>query len=102
MTRDRMFHVLVLGGIALVGAAEACGGDTVTIDDGGVVKDATGEFPSELPAMGEAGVRDATSEFPSELPVFVDAGRDSPPSDGQVTDVRGDEFPSELPILVDR
>jgi hypothetical protein len=100
MTRDRMFHVLVLGGIALVGGAEACGGDTVSIDDGGAVKDATGEFPSELPVYVEAGVRDATSEFPSELPVFVDAGVDAG-ADRQIADAR-DEFPSELPIIVDR
>jgi hypothetical protein len=94
-----MFHVLVLGGIALVGGAEACGGDTVSIEDGGV-KDATGEFPSELPAYVEASVRDAVEEFPSELPAFVDAGVDAP-ADGHSTDAL-DEFPSELPVIVDR
>jgi hypothetical protein len=67
-----MFHVLVLGGIALVAAPPACGGDTSNPSDAGTRSDG---FPTEGPNV-EAGVRDAVQEFPSELPAFVDAPAD--------------------------
>jgi hypothetical protein len=83
MNRDRMFQVLVVGGMALVGTAApaACGGATST-DDAGVPQDAAGEFPSELPAYVDAradtkadgSIVDAPEEFPSELPAMIDAG----------------------------
>jgi hypothetical protein len=93
MAEDRMFHVLVLGGIALVGSAPAaCGGDVSSPGDAGSSKDATEEFPSELPVFVDAGVRDAVNEFPSELPVFVDSGID---------DAR-EEFPREGPQPADQ
>ena len=83
-----MFQVLVLGGIALVGAPPSCGGEMSTIGDAGTTRDA---FPTEGPAAVDASVRDAVNEFPSELPVFVDASaRDAV-----------NEFPSELPVFVD-
>jgi hypothetical protein len=70
---DKLFRVIVLGGLALV-SHEACGGQTTT--DAG--SDATEEFPSELPAYIDVNVQDAASdaveEFPSELPTPVDAG----------------------------
>lgn len=75
---DKLFRVIVLGGIALV-SHEACGGQTTIGDAGG---DAAEEFPSELPTFIEAGledvhdasIQDAAEEFPSELPTSIDAG----------------------------
>jgi hypothetical protein len=56
---DRMFRVIVLGGIALA----ACGGSTqVPAGDGGT--------PGDAPA----DATDAAEEFPSELPAIVDSG----------------------------
>ena len=74
--RDKLFRVIVLGGLALV-SHEACGGQTST--DAG--SDATEDFPSELPAYVDVGVQDTSSndaaeEFPSELPSPIDAGTD--------------------------
>lgn len=97
MPRDRMFHVLVLGGMALVAPA-ACGDRTAlpgeaaaeavdasldAADERTVFPDgSTEEFPSEgiffdgslvVPDSGDAsGHADA---FPSELPVIPDAGQ---------------------------
>ena len=91
---DRMFHVLVLGGIALVAPTPGCGSRTDLALGGGAdagavpvdahvapVQDA---FPSELPGT----IPDA---FPSELATpIVDA----------TADVRVDAFPSELPTRI--
>ena len=71
---DKLFRVIVLGGLALV-SHEACGGQTT----GDAGSDATEEFPSELPAYLDVGVQDANSndapeEFPSELPSTIDSG----------------------------
>jgi hypothetical protein len=95
MNKDRMFHVLVVGGMTLVGTTvpAACGGDSSTTTSQDAGQD-TG-FPSELPAFVDAGVHDATSDFPSELPVFVDSGVDASIKDAP------EEFPSELPVQVD-
>lgn len=65
MNDPRMFRVIVLGGVALVGA---CGGSiaTGTKDSG---------FPSELGPPGiDAGADAPDTSFPSELPVVVDSG----------------------------
>jgi len=77
MQDKRLFRVIVLGGIALVG----CGGDIAPQQDAGVTKDAAADapdvgFPSELPSFVEAGpvpvvdastpIGDAT--FPPEAP----------------------------------
>lgn len=73
---DKLFRVIVMGGLALV-SHEACGGSTTT--DAG--SDAAEEFPSELPSPIDANVQDvqdagsdAVEEFPSELPSPTDAG----------------------------
>jgi hypothetical protein len=92
MPGDRMFHVLVLGGIALVAPA-GCGDRTALVEvspgettDGavdaaeersGLPDGTTEEFPSEG-AFADGGFGDASGDadaFPAELPVFVDAGR---------------------------
>ena len=82
-----MFHVLVLGGLALVG----CGGSTTAGVDKGT---------------GDATPSDATSTdefFPAETANFVyDAGGSPRPADAPMdwTEPPGDEyFPSELPPL---
>ena len=72
---DRMFKVIVLGGIGLVG----CGGtaEPPFHDDGGSADAADG-----------ASVADASQPdvvFPSELPVILDAG------------TKSDAFPQEAP-----
>jgi hypothetical protein len=73
---DKLFRVIVLGGLALV-SHEACGGQTSS--DAG--SDATEDFPSELPTYVDVGVQDtgttdAPEEFPSELPSQIDSGSD--------------------------
>ena len=85
-----MFHVLVMGGIALLGA-EGCGSrtdlDTASGTDAAV--DATR-------GVGDAGV---DSTFPSELPSFIDAFPSelgAPPADAG----RDTSFPSELPTFL--
>jgi hypothetical protein len=62
---DRMFHVLVLGGIALVGG-EGCGSTGLTFPSKDAAADAT----------SADGPSDAKTDeyFPSELPAYVDAG----------------------------
>jgi hypothetical protein len=85
MATERMFQVLVLGGIALLGGAApvACGGDVATASDAGSSGDS-------------AGVYDANDEsFPSELPTFVDSG---PYPDASNADVY---FPSETAQAID-
>jgi hypothetical protein len=56
--RDRMFHVLVLGGIALVGS-EGCGGSVAVHSEAGAQEGGgtEGGFPSELPVQVDASVR---------------------------------------------
>ena len=79
---DRMFHVLVLGGIALV----ACGGATTT--DASGLTDAEpqeasagdGSFPSETNAAPLDAATETAVVFPSETATPYDAS-----------------FPSELP-----
>jgi hypothetical protein len=82
---DRMFHVLVFGGLALVG----CGGSTSVDGDKGA---------------GNATPSDATSTdefFPAETASFAyDAGGSPGPLDAGMdrTEPPGDaHFPSELP-----
>jgi hypothetical protein len=99
---DRMYQVIVVGGIALV--ANACGGDVSTSTDGGGSDAANmDEFPSELPSPTDGGVlfdggsSDANVDsFPSELPVSSDA-----PYDAGARDAPIDGFPSELPVRPD-
>ena len=77
MKPDRMFHVLVLGGIALVGGG--CGSTGLT-------------FPANKDAATDATSGDGSSDaegdeyFPSELPAYVDAG-------GVTGNEAGDAFP---------
>ena len=76
MAHDRMFHVIVLGGMGLV----ACGGL----------------------ATANIGAPDGSTEaaedgFPAETKVFSDAF----PNEGKVADVSTDSFPSELPARTD-
>jgi len=107
MPRDRMFNVLVLGGIALVGAS-ACGGTVSAHADAGSQDSG---FPSELPVQGDAAAIDSgfpseaggmtdsdaglDTGFPTELPVMV--GPDAAASDAAVGDAAGDGsgFPAE-------
>jgi hypothetical protein len=94
-----MFHVLVIGGIALLGPA-GCGGQTAT-SPGINVKDAAADtredvfFPSELPSFVEAG-REPLDAFPSELATIIDAG-----TADAGDDAGEDAFPSELPVFVE-
>jgi hypothetical protein len=103
--RDRMFHVLVLGGIGLV--APACGGaisPALPRNDA-----ATDAFPSEGPAHIDAGSSlDAHSSFdafPSEtaerldaFPAETDSIPDAFPTEGLVPP---DAFPTEGPAQID-
>jgi hypothetical protein len=83
---DRMFRVLVLGGIALT----ACGGTTVTSSaDSGTPADG---FPQEGPQQVDAFPTETAQQvdafpaetaqqvdaFPMEGPAFIDAGQDAP------------------------
>ena len=105
MANDRMFQVIVVGGIGLASAAAmsvtvtACGGDTVTQ---GTANDASNDgFPSELgaPAPDGGGSRDAGAEadaFPQEGPLMIDSG-----SDARDAAAEADAFPQEGPIMLD-
>jgi hypothetical protein len=118
-----MFRVIVLGGVALVGA-QACGGSvasdtemddatggTDTLDSGNV----TETFPCEYGCLHRDSA--VAETFPSELPSFVDSGidtaidtsKDSAPDsfpceygcrDIGVVDT-AETFPSELPAPID-
>jgi hypothetical protein len=70
MQRDRMFHVLVLGGIGLV---VACG--TASSSEAG-----------DAGSTSDASAGDASNDayFPSELPVAVDASDKSTDSGADV------------------
>lgn len=83
---DKLFRAIVLGGVALVAQADACGGTVSTVDAGDDAAQKADSFPSELPVQMESGVPeagadatndapdDATDAFPSELPVTLDGG----------------------------
>ena len=93
-----MFRVIVLGGVALVGA-QACGGQESS-GPADASTDATSEegtdtyFPGELPVFVDSGTIDTAPEtFPGELPVFVDTGTDAGDADGDTED----GFPHEAP-----
>jgi hypothetical protein len=96
---DRMFQVIVVGGIAL--ATNACGGDVSTSADGGGSDTGnTDGFPSELPTTIDSGY----DGFPSELPGMIDAGPGqdaAPDQDAGPSDAAPDGFPSELPVRPD-
>jgi len=86
MPRDRMFNVLVLGGIALV-AGSACGsGAAVHVDAGSE----DGGLPSEPRERADASVVDTGSGFPSEPPA---PGTDAAARDAAVD---GFSFPMEV------
>jgi hypothetical protein len=103
---DRLFQVIVLGGIALVGGA--CGGRVVVDGDGssgvggarstGSGGSGVGGVPSSGPSFG--GFNPATTGqggFPSEGPV-LDAGVDGFPTEGDpIADAGQDGFPQEAP-----
>ncbi|HEX8795796.1 MAG TPA: hypothetical protein VF765_32825 [Polyangiaceae bacterium] len=84
---DRMFRVLVLGGIALT----ACGGATTTPGNG--TDSGSDGFPQEGPAQVDA----FPSETAQQVDAFVpfDAGQDA----GQ--DTGSDVFPTEGPAMID-
>ena len=68
---DKLFRVIVLGGLTLI-AHESCGGQTTNADGGA---DAAEEFPSELPTFVDASANETGPDaFPSELPTLIDAG----------------------------
>jgi hypothetical protein len=85
MPSDRMYRVIVLSGIGLVG----CGGTIVGETDGGNPD----SFPVEGPAMVDSGPPEDANPypdgFPSELAQRIDSG---PEPDG---------FPSETAMAVD-
>ena len=93
---DRMFRVLVLGGVALT----ACGGAVTTPssgDDSGTTQDG---FPTEGPAQVDAFPSETAQQvdaFPSEGPAYVDTGVDA------VVDASADAdaFPMEGPPPLD-
>jgi hypothetical protein len=94
---DRMFRVLVLGGIALT----ACGGATASTssgtdsgtgaDSGGGKDSGPGQdgFPQEGPAQVDAFPSETAQQIDSS--VGVDAGNDTGP----------DGFPTEGPAMID-
>jgi len=91
---DRMFRVLVLGGIALT----ACGGSVTTPSSG--TDSGTGQdgFPQEGPAQPDAFPSETAQQvdaFPSEGPAYIDAGVDSAADGGS------DAFPQEGPAPLD-
>ena len=89
-----MFHVLVLGGIALVGGVGACGGSVSTPTDAGS-RDHDSGLPSELDASNVADAGHDTG-FPSELPAFVDAAVGVFPDASEASDASSDRgFPTE-------
>jgi hypothetical protein len=100
-TVDRMFRVIVAGGIALStttpGLVAGCGGATSTpISDAGHDADA---FPAEGPAQADAFPQETAQEldaFPQEGPVALEAG-----SDARFADAGGnaDAFPQEGPYF---
>ncbi len=106
MANDRMFQVIVVGGIGLASATAmslavtACGGDTLTQGTSG---DASGDgFPAELgaPAPDGGSSHDAAAEadaFPQEGPIMVDAGIDS----ARDAAAEADAFPQEGPVMLD-
>ena len=109
MANDRMFQVIVVGGIGLASAAAmsvavtACGGDTFPSEGARpYYNDASSDgFPAELgaPAPDGGGSRDAAAEadaFPQEGPVMVDAGIDARDAAAEA-----DAFPQEGPIMLD-
>jgi len=97
MPADRMFQVIVLGGMGLVGAA--CGG--TVIDTGNAA--GGGGFPAEGPPVQQDAsdsdaadaAADAIEEFPQEGPIFVDAGEDAADADDAGDADAG--FPQEGP-----
>src|SRR4051812_7469668 len=89
MNHDRMFRVIVLGGLALVGPT-ACA-NAIGPSDGAA--DVPPDFPSELPVFIDAGAHtdsiDVVPDFPSELPARIDvpgddtvSSHDAPPDRG--------------------
>lgn len=101
-TVDRMFRVIVAGGIALSAAAPGlvvgCGGSvSTTPSDGGHGADS---FPVEGPAQQPDAFPQETAQqadaFPQEGPAFVEAGVDA-----RILDSGGDEdvFPQEGPNI---
>src|SRR6185369_1384262 len=97
MASNRLFQIIVLGGIGLV-AAEACGSTVETQDNaaagvGGSGGNPTGGgFPQEGPASSTSG---GTGGFPQEGPVQLDAGFDVDPADADPD--AADGFPQEGP-----
>jgi len=98
-TIDRMFRVIVAGGIALSatapGLVAGCGGSVSTVaNDAGPDR-----FPVEGPVRQDAGSLPETGQgdgFPQEGPPPFEAGVDAP-----VLDAAGDEdgFPHEGPNI---
>jgi hypothetical protein len=100
--RDRMFHVIVLGGIGLLGL-EGCGkvangaaddADAATPDAGSTIDGGVDAFPSESGAPAEDGGR--FDAFPSETATFIDAS----PHEG-LDSSSVDAFPTEGPAMID-
>src|SRR5262245_54293263 len=92
MASNRLFQIIVLGGIGLV-AAEACGSTVETQGNaasgvggaggaggsGGTGAGDVGGFPQEGPASGTTS--SGMGGFPQEGPIMFDAGFDPPDAD---------------------
>jgi len=100
MPSDRMFRVLVLGGIALVGGT-ACGGSTGVQADAGAHE---GGFPSELPPVPIMGAKpdasassdsDVDTGFPAETNATTssDAASEGGPDAGDMIDAAPEAGP---------
>jgi hypothetical protein len=120
---DRMFRVIVLGGIALAATAAAstvgCGGAVSSSSDGGPTSDAfpfegamdafpqetaqqVDAFPQETapPPLVDSGADAGFDAFPQEGPAFIDSGVDAFPQEGPpplfdsgVVDATGSDAP---------
>ena len=93
MPRDRMFRVLVLGGVALAGGS--CGGSVSVLAEAGAHD---GGFPSELPVQSVgSGQADAGADtaFPAETNASTssDAAAEGGPDAGVVNDAALDAGP---------
>jgi hypothetical protein len=92
MSQDRMFRVLVLGGVALVGGVPACG-DPATARG---FKDASSDGPTRVVAEASVGDEGFPSELPSS-PVATDGGVvDAFPGPADASSAHDAAFPVEV------
>ena len=100
-TTDRMFQVIVLGGIAL--ASVPLGSSVVGCGGAVTSSSADAAFPTEGPAPEpdafptEGPPPYSPDAFPQETATFIDSGIDS----GIGRDATPDAFPQEGPAMID-